>query len=152
MDISCDYKELFRIFNKYKVKYLVVGAYAVIFYTEPRYTKDIDIWINPEIENARRVYAALKEFGAPLKGISEEDFINKRLFYQIGVAPIRVDIVMGLKGLDFNSAWQRRKKASYGGTMINIISLSDLRKSKSAVNRPQDLLDIEKIDKLIKGR
>jgi len=93
MPIPSDYKELLKILNRHRVRYLIVGAYAVIHYTEPRYTKDLDIWVEPEIKNAKRVYEALKEFGAPLKDISVADFANKNLVYQIGVEPVRVDII-----------------------------------------------------------
>ncbi len=114
MELSSDYKELLKIFEKYKVKYIIVGAYAVIYYTEPRYTKDIDIWIKPEKENAIKVYNALKKFGAPLENVSVEAFDNKEMIYQIGVAPVRVDIIMGLKGLTFDEAWKKKKRIKYG--------------------------------------
>ena len=82
MGISHDYKDLFKTLNKHKVKYLIVGAYAVTFYTEPRFTKDLDIWVSNDIINARRLYPALASFGAPLKGISVKDFTNKKTIYQ----------------------------------------------------------------------
>lgn len=106
MLIPLDYRDLLRLLNKHKVQYLIVGAYAVIYYTEPRYTKDLDIWINPQTKNAQRVWKALKEFGAPLRGIQPEDFTFKNLVYQIGVAPIRVDIMMGITGVEFTLAWK----------------------------------------------
>ncbi|MCM8801365.1 MAG: hypothetical protein NC912_05100 [Candidatus Omnitrophica bacterium] len=99
MLVPSDYKELLRLLNRHKVRYLIVGAYAVIYYTEPRYTKDIDIWVEPDIKNAKKVYQVLKRFGAPLKGINVEDFTKRNLVYQIGVAPVRVDIMMVLRVL-----------------------------------------------------
>lgn len=148
MDISYDYRDLFKALNRHRVKYLVVGAYAVIFYTEPRFTKDIDIWVKPDIKNAKKVYRALKEFGAPLKSVSVKNFTNKRLVYQIGIAPVRVDMMMGLGSIDFNFAWERRVKSKYAGVSINIIGKNELKKSKIASKRTQDLLDLEKLKRI----
>lgn len=145
MDISRDFADLFKILNRYKVRYLIVGAYAAIYYTEPRYTKDLDIWVDSSPSNAQRVYDALKEFGAPLKGVTPKDFTNRKLFYQIGIAPVRVDIIMGLKGLEFNAAWKDRKRSRYGRVPINIISLKDLIASKEASRRDGDLRDVKKL-------
>ena len=148
MGISSDYKDLFSILKKYKVKYLVVGAYAVIYYTEPRFTKDLDIWIEPSLKNANNLYSALKVFGAPLKDISIKDFTNKKLIYQIGLPPVRVDIIMGLGGLDFNFAWRGRIKSKYGGVPINILGLKELIKAKRRLARKQDILDVERLTAL----
>lgn len=147
MKLSPDYKDLFKIFNKYKVKYLVVGAYAVIYYTEPRFTKDIDLLVEPEIKNAEKVYKALSKFGAPLNNIKTEDFINKDLIYQIGVAPIRIDIIMKLPGVKFKNAWKRRKQTLYDKVRINIIDIRDLINAKEKIKRPQDILDLKKLKK-----
>ena len=149
MELSEDYKELFRIFNEYKVKYLIIGAYAVVYYTEPRYTKDIDISVSPDIKNADRVYNALKEFGAPLKGIKPVDFTDKTMVYQIGVAPVRIDILPGIKAINFESAWKKRKRIKFDDIPVNIIDKKNLIKIKKALNRPQDILDIEKL-KMVK--
>ncbi len=145
MNISLDYKDLFRILNKHKVKYLVIGAYAVAFYTEPRFTKDLDIWVSNEKKNAHRIYKALINFGAPLSNVSEADFTNKKLIYQIGIAPIRIDILMGISGVKFESAWKNRKISRYGGISINILGIKELIRSKKATKREQDLLDVKKL-------
>lgn len=145
MEISSDYKDLFKILNKHKIKYLVVGAYAVIYYAEPRFTKDLDICIRVDAENANKLYAALKEFGAPLKGLSAQDFIKKNLVYQIGVAPIRIDIIMGLAAVDFDSAWKNRTRSRYAGIPINIIGIKELIKTKRKAGRLQDVLDLKKL-------
>ena len=97
--VSRDYEELFKALNAYKIKYLVVGAHAVIFYTEPRFTKDLDIWIPADLNRPEQVYKALREFGAPLRQISVQDFADKKMILQIGVAPIRVDILMNIEGI-----------------------------------------------------
>lgn len=145
MDISYDYKDLFKRLNKHKVKCLIVGAYAVTFYTEPRFTNDLDIWVNNDIINAQRLYQALASFGAPLKNISVKDFTNKKTIYQIGIAPVRVDIIMGLPGLKFENAWKNRKKSGYGGVPINILGIKELIYSKKKTKRGQDILDIKKL-------
>lgn len=145
MYLSSDYEDLFKTLNGYKIKYLIVGAYAVIYYTEPRYTKDIDVWVFPDLNDNQRVYDALKKFGAPLSGINPEDFKNKKMIYQIGVAPIRIDIKMDVEGLNFKKAWENRKKILFGKTPVHIVSLQDLIRSKKKMGRPQDLLDIQKL-------
>ena len=143
MDISQDYEDLFKILNDYKIKYLVVGAYAVIFYSEPRYTKDIDIWIYPDVNDENNVYELLKEFGVPLKGLSPDDFKDKKMIFQIGVAPVRIDIIMDLPGVEFAVAWKNRKKSLYGKTPINILGISELIQAKKKAARPQDNLDLD---------
>lgn len=138
-----DFKDLFKAFNEYGVKYLVVGAYAVIYYAEPRYTKDLDIWIELTEKNAEKVWRALAAFGAPLEDISLKDFTNSELIYQIGVAPNRIDIMMDIPGVDFSPAWERRMESTYGGEFINIIGLDDLIEAKQTVDRDQDRLDLK---------
>jgi len=141
MPVSSHFKELLKSFNEHQVKYLIVGAYAVMKYTEPRYTKDLDIWVEPTDENASHVYKALAEFGAPMSSVKLEDFMNVDLIYQIGVAPHRIDILMGVKGLDFASAWERRLEAALEDVPMSIVCKEDLLVSKEAAGRPQDLID-----------
>jgi len=117
----------------------------VIHYTEPRYTKDLDIWVDPGKENAKKVYAALKEFGAPLKGITALDFTKKDLVYQVGVEPVRVDIIMGLPGLQFKKVWKQRTIAKLEGVRASVIGLNDLIKSKTRTKRPIDVIDTENL-------
>ena len=145
MGISSDYGDLFRILNRHRVKYLVVGAYAVVYYTEPRFTKDLNIWVDTDAKNADKVYKALKEFGAPLKNIFPEEFADKNVIYQIGVAPIRVDIIMDLPGIKFDLAWKNRSRTKYGAIPINVIGMKELIKSKKKARRTQDRLDLEKL-------
>ena len=129
--------------NESGVKYLVVGAYARIYYTEPRYTKDIDIWVEPTLRNARKLWKALASFGAPLENVHVKDFACEELVYQIGVEPNRIDIMMGVPGLKFPGAWRNRVKTTYGGQEISILSRNDLIKAKRVSGRAQDKLDIE---------
>jgi len=134
-----------KLLNRHRVKYLIVGAYAVIHYTEPRYTKDLDIWIKPEIKNAKKTYESLEEFGAPLKDVAVEDFTNKDLVYQIGVEPVRVDIIMGIPAVKFEHAWRNRKIANFDGIKVNIIGIDELLKSKKRLKRHSDIADLDSL-------
>lgn len=106
--MNSDFKELLKIFAQGKVKYLIIGGYAVANHAEPRYTKDLDIWISNSRENAERVFHALKDFGAPLTNITIDDFTIPTLVFQIGIEPSRIDILMGLKELNFDECCLKR--------------------------------------------
>ena len=144
---SPDLKELLNLFKKHNVKYLVVGGYAVMRYTEPRFTKDLDLLISVEIKNATAVYNALKEFGAPLSGLTVKDFSQEGYFYQMGRPPMRVDIMMSIPGVKFDDAWSRHERLTIDGIEINFISKKDLIASKKASGRSQDLVDVENLEK-----
>lgn len=143
MKVNSDFKDLLKILNEYGVKYLIVGGYAVMYYSEPRFTKDLDIWIEPTTTNAAKIWQALAKFGAPLEQVSLADFYNKDLIYQIGVAPNRIDIMMDIPGVQFDAAWKNRIQGSYGEEPISIISLQDLIRSKEKSGRDRDLLDLK---------
>lgn len=147
MAVSSDFKDLLRLFTAYRVEYLVVGGYAVIKYTEPRYTKDLDLWIRADAKNAKAVYLALSDFGAPLEGLAVDDFAHKGYFYQMGIAPVRVDILMSMTGLDFDEAWSRRIEVSFEDVTALFISREDLIRVKKALGRPQDLIDVELLER-----
>ena len=104
MFVNSDFTDLLRLFNDNSVRYLVIGGYAVIQHAEPRFTKDLDLWISTDASNAASVHKALKEFGAPLANLTESDFAEEGYFYQMGVPPVRVDILMGIPGLRFEDA------------------------------------------------
>jgi hypothetical protein len=144
---SPDFKELLNLFNKHGVRYLVVGGYAVMKYTEPRFTKDLDLWIALSRENAQAVFSSLKEFGAPLANLSPQDFMHEGHCYQMGRAPLRVDILMSISELSFDAAWSNREKVSLGDITIPFISREDLIATKKATGRPQDMLDVESLEK-----
>ena len=145
MEICPDYEDLFRTLNAFRIKYLVVGAHAVIFHTEPRYTKDIDVWIAPQVNDAERVYQALKAFGAPLRGLKADAFKDQSLIYQMGIEPVRVDIITRIESVSFREAWKDRRRTLYGKTPIHVIGLNDLIRVKRKAGRPQDLLDLAKL-------
>ena len=144
---SQDFKELLNILEKHKVRYLVVGGYAVMKYTEPRFTKDLDLLISTDEENSKAVFSALREFGAPLKGLTSHDFSEMGYFYQMGKPPFRLDIMMSIPGVEFESAWEHRDEMLLEGLTIPFISKADLIKAKDASGRAQDLLDVENLRK-----
>ena len=146
--VSQDYEDLFKILNVYKVKYLVVGAHAVTFYSEPRFTKDLDIWIPRALNDVKRVFGTLKAFGVPLRNLTPENFNDPTMILQIGVAPVRVDIMMNVPGVSIERAWKNRTRARYGKTPIHILGLSELIQAKKAAGRPQDKLDLAKLVKV----
>jgi len=143
--VSQDYEDLFRVLNAHKIKYLVVGAHAVVFYTVPRFTKDLDVWIPPALNDATQIYEALKAFGAPLRDLTVEDFQNTSTLLQIGVAPVRIDIMLAVPGISWEQAWKHRRRSRYGKTPIHILGFSELVQAKKAANRPQDRLDLKKL-------
>lgn len=143
---SPDFKELLRLMERYNVEYLVVGGYAVMRYAEPRFTKDLDLWISVEGSNPSAVFTTLKEFGAPLAGLAVDDFREEGYFYQMGRPPLRVDIFMSIPGVSFRDAWPRREVVAIDGVPVNFISRADLIASKKAAGRPQDLLDVTNLE------
>jgi len=139
--VNSDFSDLLQSLNDAGAEYLVVGGIAVIIHTEPRYTKDIDIWINNSRSNAERVFRALGNFGAPLGDVTVDDFTKNDLVYQIGVEPTRIDILMGLEAMDFEDCWSRRVPEALEGIPMNVISVADLIQNKERTARPQDLID-----------
>lgn len=145
-----DFKELLSIFNAQEVKYLVVGAYAVSFYAQPRATNDIDLLIKPDAGNADAVFAALSRFGALLEGLTAESFIERDKFFRMGRAPVMVDILPEISGVDFDRAWQRRVVAVIDpqrGLTAWFLSREDLIAAKLAAGRPQDIADVAALRK-----
>lgn len=145
MFVNSDFSELLRLFNDNGVRYLVVGGYAVIQHSEPRFTKDLDVWIATDAANAASVYKALREFGAPLAELTEKDFAEEGYFYQMGSPPVRVDVLMGIPGVTFEEAWGRRVESPFDDLKVNFISKEDLIAAKLAAGRPQDLMDAENL-------
>ncbi len=142
---SPDFRELLKIFEEYKIRYLIAGGYAVMKYSEPRFTKDLGILIATGRTNAEGAYSALKEFGAPLENLTSDDFAHKGYFYQMGRPPLRVDIMMSIPGIEFDEAWKNREVVQLEDVKIPFISRSDLIRSKEASGRPQDRIDVEKL-------
>jgi hypothetical protein len=143
-----DFKDLLSAFNAHGVKYLVVGGHAVSFHSQPRATKDLDIFIKADPANAHATYAALAAFGAPLGGISESDLADPKKFIRLGEPPVAVDLLPGIDGVDFDEAWERRIGDvidEKSGLTIFFIGKNDLIASKLAAGRMRDLADVEEI-------
>jgi hypothetical protein len=147
--MNSDFKDLLQALNDAGAEYLVVGGYAVIKHTEPRYTKDIDVWVNSTRENAERVLAALANYGAPVGDLSIEYLTSDDAFFQIGIEPVRIDIIMNLLGSNFDECWKRRHVAEIEGTPVNFIAIKDLIRNKELSGRPMDLVDVERLKKRI---
>jgi len=143
--MPADLTELLRVLNAHGVKFLVVGGYAFGAYTEPRATKDLDIFIQAVESNSEAVYHALADFGAPLHNLSPADFRDGSCF-QIGTPPGRIDILQQIDGVTFDEAWKNRVEADLAGEMrVAVISREDLIRNKLASGREQDLLDVKKL-------
>lgn len=145
-----DYRELLSILNAHRVKYLVIGAYAVAIHAQPRATKDLDILVKADPENAQAVFAALADFGAPLQGITSADFEEPGPFFRMGREPVGVDILTAIPGVEFDAAWTRRVEAVFDeetNLRATCISREDLLVAKRAAGRRQDLADIEAIER-----
>ncbi len=142
---SPDFKELLRAFNEEEADYLIVGGYAVMKYTEPLFTKDLDVWVRDSPDNAAKVYRALAEFGAPLDkdGLVPADFASDDMTYQIGVEPTRINILTHVSGVTFADAWQNRVASTFFGLPVYFISLGDLIVNKRAAGRTTDLDQLE---------
>lgn len=150
-----DYKELLSALNAFRVKYLIVGAYAVSIHAQPRATKDIDILIKADAANAEAAFAALAQFGAPLQGLTPADFREPGPFFRLGREPVGVDILTSIPGVEFDAAWDRRVEDDVdqpSGLKANFISREDLISAKLAAGRAQDLADVEAIRKAAESK
>ncbi len=145
MGTNQDFSELFSALCAEAAEFIVVGAHAVMFFTEPRYTKDLDVWVRPGSDNAERVHRALERFGAPLNNLTIEDLSSEGTIFQIGVAPNRIDILTSIEAVQFEDAYPRTVTSTYGGTPIRLLSAEDLVANKRAVGRKQDEIDVEKL-------
>jgi len=143
MQSYSDFEEMLLAFNGAGVKYLVVGAYAVAVYARPRATGDIDLWVEATAENAARVFRALAAFGAPLDHVDEQTFTEPEIIFQIGVPPIRVDVMTSIDDVAFEDAWPNRVASVVGEVPVAIIGREDLIRNKTATGRAKDLADLE---------
>jgi hypothetical protein len=145
MKINSDFRDLLQKFNAAGVRYLIVGGYAVMVHTEPRYTKDLEIWIEPEQANARSVLSALAALGAPTDSVQESDFTEPEVFFQIGIEPVRIDVMTSVKGLAFRSAWDRKAVVDFGGVSAPVLCREDIIAAKLASGRLQDRRDARQL-------
>lgn len=145
MRVEKDFKEFIESLNRNSVRYLIVGSFALSYYAEPRYTKDIDILIDSTSANAERLLTAIREFGFTDLEIGVNDFLAPDQIIQLGIAPVRIDLLTSLKGIIFAEAWDRRTTGRYGEISAFYISKQDLIDHKKLVGRKQDLADVEKL-------
>jgi hypothetical protein len=147
MALQPDYRDILAAFADYQVKYLVVGGYAVGFHGTPRFTKDLDLWVEPDVENLIRVKQALVAFGAPKAVVEQLESASPEDVLWMGVPPVRIDILKGVPGGDFSHLYQRRVVANWDGVQANIVGCADLIKLKRASGRSQDLVDADQLER-----
>jgi hypothetical protein len=145
--MNSDFRDLLRCFAKHKVRYLVVGGYAVIHYTQPRFTKDLDVWLEPTAANARRSAAAMREFGVPLIEITEADLAEEGTQFLIGRSPVQIDFLTSIPPLKFADCWKRRKTSRQDDFSMHYLGLDDLKIAKKHAGRQVDLADLEEISR-----
>ena len=143
MDIQSDFKDLLELFNKYQVKFLIVGGYALAFHGAPRMTGDIDLFIDTSSENAQRIMQALGEFGFGDVGLTLQDFILPEKVVQLGVPPVRVDILTSLSGVSWEKAYESKESGKYGNVPVFYINKELFLFNKRAIGRKKDEADIE---------
>jgi len=145
MILNPDFKEFIQSLNNNQVRYLVIGGYAVALHGYPRYTKDLDVWVESEPENAARMVAALADFGFGALGLEAADFLEADQVIQLGYPPNRIDILLTPRGVDFETCYDARVIEDAVGTAVNFIDLANLLANKRATGRHQDLADVENL-------
>jgi predicted nucleotidyltransferase len=148
MMLNSDYKDILSALSNRKVKFILVGAYAMAAHGYPRSTMDIDLWIMPNSENALLVLQALEDFGAPSGELLPEDLQKEDIIFQIGVAPRRIDIITTADGLRFEEALANSQTVNIDGIPVQVLSISDLIKNKRSSGRTKDLADAEYLENI----
>jgi hypothetical protein len=146
--VNPDFRDLLRTFNAHQVEYLVVGAHALAAHGIVRATKDIDVWVRPSTTNAPRVLRALVAFGAPLHDLNEADLVRPGVVFQIGIPPVRIDVLTAIDDVVFEDAWPARLETRFGDEPTAVLSRRHLIQNKKAAGRLQDLADVEKLEAL----
>lgn len=138
-----DFRDLLAEFNAQGVEYLIVGAHALAVHGHVRATKDLDVWVRPDAENARRVIKALKEFGSPLHDLTEADLTDPGTVFQIGMPPLCIDLITAIDGVNFDESWSERLVTRFADVPVAVLSREHLIRNKRASGRTQDLADLE---------
>jgi hypothetical protein len=138
-----DFLDLLRAFIDRDVRFLIVGAYALGVHGRPRATGDLDVWVDPTPDNAANVMRALDAFGAPMGQVTAHDFSRPGIVFQMGLPPLRIDVLTDLSGLTFAEAWPGRIEAAFGSLTVHVIGRDAFVKNKRATGRAKDLGDIE---------
>ncbi|GAB6269475.1 MAG: hypothetical protein STSR0002_22170 [Smithella sp.] len=145
MEAQKDFKELLELFNGHKVEYMIVGAYALAFYGVPRFTSDIDIFVHPSPENAKKILSALADFGFSSLSLTIEDFQNPDSVVQLGVPPVRIDIITSITGVTWEDADKGKQEGLYGDVPVHFLGKEQYITNKRATGRKKDLADLESL-------
>ncbi|MFO7849900.1 MAG: nucleotidyltransferase [Spirochaetia bacterium] len=143
MDIQEDFAELFELLNRYNVKYIIVGGYALAFHGTPRYTGDIDVFVKPDMEDAQNIIHALDDFGFGDLDVSTKDLSVPNMVVQLGVPPVRIDFITSLSGVDWETAEAGMVSGLYGQVPVHFLGKQELLHNKRTIARYKDLADIE---------
>jgi hypothetical protein len=138
-----DYEEFLELLNKHNVRYCIIGAFALAFHVRPRYTKDMDVLIEATADNAKRLLAALDDFGFESLSLTVDDFTTRGNIIQLGYEPVRINIITSIEGLDFTQIWESRVAGPYGRQTVNYIDRENLIRAKKISGRAQDQADVE---------
>ena len=152
MKVEKDFEEFIKLLNYHKIKYVIVGAYALIYYTLPRNTGDIDIFIEASELNAGKILDVLKDFGFQSMELQKEDFLKPDIVIQLGYPPNRIDIITGVSGISFSEVYNNRVEIKMGTEKVWIISANDLLKNKKSTNRAKDKADAELLEKFLQRK
>ena len=144
--LNQDFKEFIQSLNDNGVRYLVIGGYAVAFHGHPHYTKDIDIWVSMDAKNAANIVKALEQFGFASLGLQVSDFTTPDQIVQFGYPPNRIDLITTTPGIEFEPCYASRVQTEIDGVQVSFIDLENLKRTKKAVGRHQDLADIENLE------
>ena len=146
MEAHPDFKDLLALLNEHKVEYIIVGAYALAFHGAPRFTGDIDIYVNPTKENANRIVSALATFGFGTLGLTPEDFQTLDQVIQLGVPPVRIDLITSITGVSWDQASAGKISGNYGDIPVSFLGRAQYIANKKATGRAKDLADIEALE------
>jgi len=143
MENNKDFEEFIELLNKNKVRFVVVGGYAVAFHGNPRYTQDIDFLFDPTRKNAKNLLKALREFGFKSLKLQEDDFCKIGQVIQLGQPPNRIDLINKVEGVLFKKIWKNKVTGTYGSKPCFYIGRNELLSNKKAMNRPKDQWDLD---------
>lgn len=146
MTIAPDFRKFAAFLNEHEVRYLIVGGYAVAFHGHPRYTKDLDVWIEREPENVDRLLKALQEFGFGSVGLTAADFLEPNKVIQLGNPPIRIDLLTSIDAVEFSACYERRETLDVDGVVLPFIGFAELLVNKRASGRLQDRADLKRLE------
>jgi hypothetical protein len=145
MEAQKDFKELLELFNGHKVEYMIAGAYALAYHGAPRFTGDIDIFVKPSLDNAQRILSALSDFGFGSLNLTIDDFQNPDSVVQLGVPPVRIDIITSITGVTWQEADKGKLEGVYGDIPVYFLGREQYIANKRAIGRKKDLADLESL-------